>query len=268
VPVDYCGSNMLDCNPKTTECIASLTSGRCRCLPGFSVTDLADNFCLPGCLNETCSDGTCVLSISECPPVQACSPSKPKRCPRGDCVAVDVQCSSGKVCSAGLQLCVDGACRKDCNSAPFAGCPRFTCPDGTCTTRFDACKGCNETVCTGPVPTAVFPFSQSFKPYTFSIISSGFTIGLPSISVISDYVLARFSFPDAFVALPQATVAFAEASTLKYREFFNQRQIASKIVSLTVENGSTPFTATVALLTQIPEGRVRSSIVSCFPLQL
>eukprot|EP01122_Echinamoeba_exundans_P017605 TRINITY_DN942_c0_g1_i1.p1 TRINITY_DN942_c0_g1~~TRINITY_DN942_c0_g1_i1.p1 ORF type:complete len:646 (+),score=66.92 TRINITY_DN942_c0_g1_i1:196-2133(+) len=260
VPVDYCGSNILDCNEKTTRCVASLTSGRCQCLPGFSATDLADNFCLPGCSNETCSDGSCVLSISECPPVQACSPSKPKRCPRGDCVPVDMPCSAGKVCPTGLQLCVDGACRKDCSTAPFAGCPRYTCPDGTCTSRYDACKGCNETGCSGPAPSAVFPYSQSFKPYAFSIISSGFTIGLPSISVISDYVLARFSFPDGFVALPQAQVSFAEASTLKYRDFFNQKQIASKIVSLVVENGTTPFTATVALLAQIPDGRSDAQI--------
>lgn len=265
VPTDFCGTNQLNCNSKTTRCVASLTAGACLCLPGFSSTPLADNFCLPGCQNETCSDGTCVLNISECPPVQACSPSRPRRCPHGECVVIEEKCTPGRVCGAGLQLCIDGACRKDCSTTPFAGCPRYTCPDGSCASRYDNCKGCNESSCTGTPPTAVFPSTQSFRPYSFAVTTTAFTIGLPSISVDSDHVLAWFSFPDRFVDRASAVVSFAEASSLKYRDNFNQRQIASKIVTVSIDN-STSFEGNVAasFLVQIPDGRVRAQLL--FPL--
>lgn len=257
VPIDYCGTGILGCNSNTTRCQATLTSGSCLCRPGFSRTPLADNFCLPGCLNETCSDGSCVLSVSECPPVQACPQHLPKRCPQGNCITAEEICEERKPCATGLVLCIDGACRRNCSTAPFAGCPQYTCPDGTCVERFDRCKGCNLTACADAPPLAVFPNSQSYEPISFRISTEPFTIGLPSISIPSKIMLAIFSFPQRFVDQDTALISFSEASSLKHRDLINNRQLASKIIAISVNDGIVGFTANVSLLTQIPEGRVR-----------
>ena len=122
-----------------------------------------------------CSNGI-FADIANCPPIPACSPYKPKRCPSGECVGLDEECSAVFHYSTNLyglviplsyffypliqtkenhieytcikgQLCSDGICRVVCPISSGCGINMIQCPDGTCMNSipglsdYEVCKG-------------------------------------------------------------------------------------------------------------------------------
>ena len=179
-PNANCVSNLFDCSEtlcptwKPYKC----ANGQCKTTPRECLEQIQkdDSVLYLSVCNEnevTCNDGTCRLSLDECPMFSGCaSSSEPFKCPNGLCVAsedkcVDLttkcddeekpfkcpktgvcvekeeQCEATEVkCEEGLTLCEDAICRKECPS--YNGCPfskPLMCSTGKCVTSISECVG-------------------------------------------------------------------------------------------------------------------------------
>eukprot|EP00456_Euglypha_rotunda_P010592 TRINITY_DN126_c0_g1_i6.p1 TRINITY_DN126_c0_g1~~TRINITY_DN126_c0_g1_i6.p1 ORF type:complete len:2644 (-),score=296.18 TRINITY_DN126_c0_g1_i6:65-7717(-) len=184
-----------DCKALQSQCGVG-PSGACpQTMPLLCADGECATLCTggSGCPNnkpERCADGTCAATLAECHTYNGCNGTHPYRCVDGSCAsqaatAQDPEsCPLTVLCSAGLQLCMDGGCvakaslctpllcvppleycNFGCNmncSTQTPKCPSkspILCSSGACVANLALCGtsstgGAANTDCTGSTPLA------------------------------------------------------------------------------------------------------------------
>jgi hypothetical protein len=118
-------------------------NGLCEKSPLRCVVNDLTNSTICGSDSVTCYDGTCRLSIDQCPIYPGCTNFNfPYKCPDGSCAVSASSCPPAPKCAEGMNLCEDGICRKTCPI--FGGCPNtapLLCPTGICVNTISECAG-------------------------------------------------------------------------------------------------------------------------------
>jgi len=197
-------NNPLRCQ-YSVSCVADITQcpiNNCSGVTPFLCSDFvtcvhSSSDC--NCKGVICSDGSCKSDFSFCPLLEGCSELFPKRCGDGSCQLYNSDCfnHTGQICPSGLTRCIDGICRiaANCTGIPYAGCPVYQCPNGSCVNNYSSCLcptdsskvlcfdgTCTliETPCAHLAPAFVTPMNQTYTVNTSSSNSITMTIATTS----------------------------------------------------------------------------------------